>query len=696
MAKRRTTPAATAKAADRAAARRVEVDPAAVSRPSLPLPADGRHRVVVERVQPEIDAGRFPIKRTPGEPVSVVAHVFADGHDAVAAMLKVRHLPSLGEPGAWRELVMRPRGNDEWTAEFEVEMLGRYEYTIEAWIDRFATWRHGLGAKVEAGQDVATELREGAIQLRAAAGRARASGLDDGESVALALEGYAVTIDEAGDQAARAEAALDDQLATLMALVPDRRDATAYARTLAVIVDCDLARFSAWYEMFPRSMTTDPRRGGTFVEAEARLPDVASMGFDVLYLPPIHPIGHQFRKGRNNTLAAQLDDVGSPWAIGSEAGGHTAVEPALGTIADFDQFVRRARAVNLEIALDLAYQCSPDHPWVREHPEWFRHRPDGTIKYAENPPKKYQDIYPLDFECEDWRGLWTALDEVVRFWVAHGVKIFRVDNPHTKSLRFWEWMIADVQRDHPDTVFLAEAFTRPTVMAYLAKAGFSQSYTYFTWRNTVPELAEYLTQLTRTELAEYFRPNFFANTPDILHEYLQTGGRPAFQVRLVLAATLSSSYGIYSGYELVEHVAVPGTEEYLHSEKYEVRPRDWDQPGNLKPLIRSINALRRAHPALQYTNNVRFHATDNPALLCYSKRAPEGSDHVLAVVNLDPHAMQHGFVQAPLSDLAGGTADGYTVRDLLTGEIFAWRGEWNYVKLDPRADQVAHLLAVRR
>ncbi len=689
------TTTATPGAVDRGE-RRARIAPA-VDRPSRPFPPDARRRVVVERLRPELDGGRFPVKRTTGETVRCAARVFADGHDVLAAVLRVRHVPPGAAPGAWRELAMFPVGNDEWTAEFIVENLGRYEYSVEGWIDPFASWRHGLEAKVRAGQPVTTELREGAGLLRAAAARARASDDPDAAAIALQLEGYAAVLE--GSDATGVDAAavaLDDHVAALMALWPDRTDATPYERTLSVTVDRDAARFSAWYEMFPRSMSTDPRRSGTFREAEARLPDVASMGFDVLYLPPIHPIGIQFRKGRNNAIAAAPGDPGSPWAIGSEAGGHTAIDPALGTFEDFERFVRRARAVKLEIALDLAYQCSPDHPWVREHPEWFLHRPDGTIKYAENPPKRYQDIYPFDFECAAWEALWTALDEVVRFWIAHGVRIFRVDNPHTKSLRFWEWLIADVQRDHPDTIFLAEAFTRPAVMQYLAKAGFSQSYTYFTWRNSGPELQEYLSELTRTELAEYFRPNFFANTPDILHAYLQTGGRAAFQVRLVLAATLSASYGIYSGFELCEHVAVPGGEEYLDSEKYQIRVRDWDAPGNIKPLIRQINAVRRAHPALQYTNAVSFHPTDNPALLCYSKRAPDGPDHIVGIVNLDPHHMQHGWVQVPLAELAGGDADAFPVEDLLTGATYRWGHAWNYVRLDPQADQVAHLLRVVR
>jgi starch synthase (maltosyl-transferring) len=418
------------------------------------------------------------------------------------------------------------------------------------------------------------------------------------------------------------------------------------------------------------------------------------MGFDVLYLPPIHPIGTSFRKGPNNTLTTRAGDPGSPWAIGSDAGGHKAVEPGLGTIDDFDRFVALARQHGLEIALDLAYQASPDHPYVKEHPEWFRRRPDGSIKYAENPPKKYQDIYPLNFESEAWPSLWHELKSIIEFWIAHGVKIFRVDNPHTKPYRFWQWALAEIKREHPEAIFLSEAFTRPKVMKYLAKSGFSQSYTYFTWRNTSAELAEYFTELTQTDVREYMRPNLFANTPDILHEYLQHGGRPAFQVRLVLAATLGASYGIYSGFELAENVPVrPGSEEYLDSEKYQIRVRHIDDPTSLAELIARVNGIRREHPALQRDWGLRFHSTDNPQLLCYSKRSEDGADVILVVVNLDPVNMQHGFVQLPLADWQLTDGSMLPMTDLLSQDRYFWRGEWNYVRLDPQA-QVAHILAV--
>jgi starch synthase (maltosyl-transferring) len=494
--------------------------------------------------------------------------------------------------------------------------------------------------------------------------------------------------------AGRAAIGLAPELADVMKSMPDRSRATRHDRVLEVIVEPEHARFGAWYEMFPRSAGTDPARSGTFDDAAARLPYIQGMGFDVLYLPPIHPIGRSFRKGPNNSLEAGPDDPGSPWAIGSEDGGHTAIEPSLGTLADFDRFVAAARTHGLRIALDLAYQASPDHPWVREHPEWFRQRPDGTIKYAENPPKKYQDIYPINFDSADWRALWLELKAVIEFWIAHGVTIFRVDNPHTKPLRFWAWALADIRRTHPDTIFLSEAFTRPKIMRHLAKAGFSQSYSYFTWRNTAQELTEYFTELTQTEVREYLRPNLFANTPDILHEYLQRGGRPAFMARLVLAATLGASYGIYSGFELLENVPVRhGSEEYLDSEKYQIRIRNFDQPGNLAGLIARINRIRREHPSLQRDWGLRFHPTENPELICYSKRSEDGRDLLLMVVNLDPFHMQHGFVELPLGDW-GLPADSLVdVTDLLTNDRYHWRGSRNYVRLDPEVS-VAHILRV--
>jgi starch synthase (maltosyl-transferring) len=632
-----------------------------------------QRRVVVEHVYPEVDDGRFPIKRVVGEEVIVSADVHADGHDRIAAALLYRRA---GED-AWREVAMDSVGNDRWRAGFTVDTMGVYEYTVEGWVDRFGSWRDELSKKVAAGQDVASELLEGSVLTAAV------------PEVAGTLADTTIA------QGQRVAASLDADLERRMRQHADRTRATRYDRELQVRVERERARTGAWYEMFPRSAGTDPTRSATFDEAAARLPYIAAMGFDVLYLPPIHPIGRSFRKGRNNSLTPEPGAPGSPWAIGGEEGGHMAVEPGLGTIEDFDRFVDAARRHGLEIALDVAYQASPDHPYVREHPEWFRHRPDGTIKYAENPPKKYQDIYPFDFESEAWQPLWVELKRIFEFWIEHGVTIFRVDNPHTKPYRFWQWALADLTQRWPDTVFLSEAFTRPKVMRYLAKSGFSQSYSYFTWRNTKPELTDYFTELTQTDVREYLRPNLFANTPDILHEYLQRGGRPAFQVRLVLAATLGASYGIYSGFELAENVPVrPGSEEYLDSEKYQIKPRDLDQAGSLAELIGRINAIRRAHPALQRDWGLRFHASDNPELIAYSKRSADGRDLVLVIVNLDPFHMQHGFIQLPLPEWGLTPHMTIDVQDLLSGERYYWRGDWNYVRLDPQA-QVAHVLQVR-
>ena len=645
---------------------------------TTPLDPQLLRRVVVEGVHPEVDGGRFPVKRVVGEEVVVSADVHADGHDVLAAVLLYRKAGA----AAWEEARMTPVGNDRWRARFTVAAVGEYEYTVEGWIDRFETWRHELSKKFGAGQDVSSELLEGAALVRAA-------GIPDLEPTAAALADTSVPMEQ------RVPQALAEELQERIAQHPDRSRATRYDPVLRVLVEPVRARFGAWYEMFPRSAGTDPSRSATFDEAAGLLPYVASMGFDVLYLPPIHPIGRSFRKGPNNSLEAGPNDPGSPWAIGSGEGGHDAVEPGLGTLDDFDRFVDAAGKHGLQVALDLAYQASPDHPYVKEHPEWFRQRPDGTIKYAENPPKKYQDIYPINFESDAWESLWRELERIIEFWIAHGVRIFRVDNPHTKPYRFWQWALAEVRRRYPDAIFLSEAFTRPKVMRYLAKSGFSQSYTYFTWRNTRDEITEYFTELTQTDVREYMRPNLFANTPDILHEYLQAGGRPAFQVRLILAATLGATYGIYSGFELAENVPVrPGSEEYLDSEKYQIRPRDFAQPNSLAELIRKVNEIRRNHPALQRDRGLRFHETDNPQLICYSKRSPAGDDLILTVVNLDPHHMQHGFVRLPLTDWGVAPDATVEVHDLLWNERYFWRGEWNYVRLDPEA-RAGHILHVQ-
>ncbi|MEZ5318286.1 MAG: alpha-1,4-glucan--maltose-1-phosphate maltosyltransferase [Vicinamibacterales bacterium] len=641
-------------------------------------------RVAIENVRPRIECGRFPIKRTVGEPVVVTAEVHADGHDLLRADLRYRRA---GAP-EWSSVPMTPRGNDVWEGVFEVSMLAPCEYTVVAWPDRFRTWQRDLGRRADADQVTDVDLAIGAALVEAAAGRATGA-----DQVLLATEADAL---RTGPLAARVSRARLPGLTAIMDRYPDDRGAARHEPPLGVDVDRERARFSAWYELFPRSAGPDGRHG-TLADVAARLDGIAAMGFDIVYLPPIHPIGRVKRKGRNNQPEAGPEDVGSPWAIGAREGGHDAIHPDLGTLDDFRALVARARALDLEIALDLALQCAPDHPWVREHPAWFRSRPDGTIQYAENPPKKYEDIYPLDFETDDWRALWDAILAVVEFWVDQGVRVFRVDNPHTKPYAFWEWLIARVRQRTPEVFFLAEAFTRPKVMRRLARLGFSQSYTYFTWRNTRHELTEYLTELTTTDLADSFRPNFWPNTPDILPEPLQVGGRAAFALRVLLASTLGASYGIYGpAFEQLEARALrPGGEEYLDSEKYEIR--DWpdDHPESLRELITRVNRIRRAHPALQSTGGLRFIPVDNEQLIAFAKHDADGRDTLIVVVNLDPHHAQSGWLDLPLDALGLADRESFQVHDLLGDARYFWSGARNYVALDPGA-QPGHILAVRR
>jgi starch synthase (maltosyl-transferring) len=641
-------------------------------------------RVWIENVQPTVDAGRFPIKRCVGEDVLVTADIFADGHDLLAAVLRYRPVSE----AAWQEAPMEPRVNDAWAGRFSVERLEPYEYTIEAWVDHFASWQDEVRKKYQAGQDIESELLEGAGLIEGAAGRAGAPDRGWLTEIAFLLKSRAV-------QGERVERGLSPDLIALMNRYPDRSQSSHCPRALQVIVERIRARYGAWYEMFPRSTGSGPQQSGTFRDAARHLSYIAGMGFDVVYLPPIHPIGHTHRKGPNNSLAAGPDDPGSPWAIGGPEGGHKAVHPDLGTLADFDFFVAEASRHGLEVALDIAFQCSPDHPYVREHPEWFRHRPDGSIKYAENPPKKYQDIYPLNFESPAWESLWHELKDVFVFWAARGVRVFRVDNPHTKPFCFWEWVIAEVRKSFPDAVFLAEAFTRPKIMHALAKAGFSQSYTYFTWRNTKRELTEYVTALTRSGVREFFRPNFFANTPDILPEFLQFGGRPAFLSRLVLAATLGASYGIYSGYELCENEAIPGTEEYHESEKFQIRHRDWNRAESLREYIALVNRIRRENPALHTCKGLDFYPVDNEQLLFFGKTTPNHDNIILVVINLDPHHVHDGWVEVPLEELGIGPSEVYQVHDLIGEGRYLWQGRRNYVRLDP-AESPAQIYRLRR
>jgi len=635
-------------------------------------PNEGRLRAVIEKVKPEIDGGRFPAKRVVGERMTVEADIFTDGHDALAAALLYRRKSD----SHWSETPMESLDNDRWRATFEVTEIGAYLYTLQAWVDRFESWRQGLAKKLQAGQDVAIDLLIGAGLVEEIANRAPPT---DKKQL-----GNFISILRSKQPDAR-ETALLPELAALMAKYSDRRWAVTYEKELRVNVDREKARFSTWYEMFPRSCASEPGVHGTLRDCEQRLPYVAGMGFDVLYLPPIHPIGRSFRKGKNNELGAGPDDVGSPWAIGAKEGGHKAIHPQLGTLEDFKRLVTKAKESGIEIALDIAFQCAPDHPYAREHPEWFRKRPDGSIQYAENPPKKYQDIYPLDFETDHWKELWDELKSIIVFWCEQGVRIFRVDNPHTKAFPFWEWAIAEVKKDYPEALFLAEAFTRPKVMYRLAKSGFSQSYTYFAWRNTKWELTQYFTELTQTEIADFFRASLWPNTPDILTEYLQFGGRPAFMTRLVLAATLGANYGIYGpAFELCENVPRdPGSEEYLNSEKYELKHWDLERKDSLKEFIALVNRIRGENRALQSDRSLRFHPVDNPEIICFSKQTEDLKNVIVVVVNLDPHHTQSGWVELAMEELGLLPQQPFQMHDLLTNARYLWHGARNYVQLNP-------------
>ena len=646
---------------------------------------DGRRRAVIERITPSIDDGRFAAKRIVGDAVVVEADCFTDGHDAIACLLLWRRE---GE-AAWHETPMAPLGNDRWRGSFAAQSVGRYHYTVIAWVDHFLSWRHDFARRIE-GEDLRVGALVGAGLIENAAQRAKG-----GERTRL--KGWAADLRAVPDAQALRTLGLDEELAAIATRYPDRRFAATYPVEHPLVVDRERARFSSWYELFPRSASPEPGRHGTFRDCEARLPAIAKMGFDVLYFPPIHPIGRVSRKGANNALVAEAGDAGSPWAIGSAEGGHTALHAELGTLEDFRRLVASAHTHGMEIALDIAFQCAPDHPYVTAHPKWFKWRPDGTVQYAENPPKKYQDIFPFEFESEEWRGLWQELADVIRFWAGEGVRIFRIDNPHTKPFRFWEWAITELKREYPDAIFLAEAFTRPKVMHRLAKLGFSQSYTYFAWRNTKDELVEYFTELTQGAGREYLRPNLWPNTPDILTEYLQFGGRPAFIVRLVLAATLGANYGIYGpAFELLEATPRdPGGEKYLNSEKYEIRDWEREAPQGLSDLIARVNQARRDNPALQSDASLRFFPVDNGSLLCCAKSDAELENLVVTVVNLDPHHVQSGWVELDLAALGIHATAPYQMHDLLSGARFLWSGPRNFVQLDPQRAP-AHVFALRR
>jgi starch synthase (maltosyl-transferring) len=649
---------------------------------------DGRIRVVISGVQPELDGGRFPIKRTVGERVVVEADIFADGHDALSAVLLYRH----EEEEHWHQLALQPLVNDRWRGAFIVAREGCYYYTMRAQIDRFTSWRRDLAKRIEAGQDIAVDLLIGAGLIAEASERA------GGEDAKKLKEGADV-LRQMGNSplSVHTQLALTEELGPLMEKYPDQQLTATYEKELFVTVDREKACFSTWYEMFPRSCASVAGRHGTFKDCETYLQHIASMGFDVLYFPPIHPIGRTYRKGKNNSSVATAEDPGSPWAIGAAEGGHKAIHPQLGTLEDLRRLVAKAKGYGIEIALDLAFQCTPDHPYVKEHPEWFRRRPDGSIQYAENPPKKYQDIYPFDFETDHWQELWTELRSIVHFWIDQGIHIFRVDNPHTKSFHFWEWLIGGTKKQYPEVIFLAEAFTRPKVMYRLAKLGFTQSYTYFTWRNTNQEITQYFTELTQTEVREYFRPNLWPNTPDILTEYLQLGGRPAFMARLVLAATLGASYGVYGpAFELCENRPRElGSEEYLDSEKYEIKHWNITRPDSLNDFIARVNRLRRQNPALQSDWNLRFHRVDNEQLLCYSKCTDDRTNVIVVVVNLDPHHTHSGWVDLSLETLGLDPRQPYQVHELLSDARYLWQGSRNYVELNPQIVP-AHIFQLRR
>lgn len=654
-----------------------------ITSPSVRQPS-----VVISEPWPCIDGGRHPAKRVPGEIFRFEADIFKDGHEQLAAVLQWKP----NGKKAWRETPLTPTENDRWGASITFDEPGAYRITVEAWADDFLTWLHDFELRLTGDQpSFDTELTEGRKILFGAADRAAdAKALGDAEAI-NDLASRLKTL-EPGEVPGIFHT---PEVLALMARWQNRSLSTRMKPSLPVLVERPRARFSAWYEFFPRSAEGRAGKPSTFRDCLGRLDDACDMGFDVIYLPPIHPIGITFRKGKNNSLDAGKDDVGSPWAIGGPAGGHREVEPALGTIADFDWFVRETRKRGMEVALDFAINCSPDHPWVKKHPEWFFHRPDGSIKYAENPPKKYQDIYPINFHCEDWQGLWKELCEVVLFWVKKGVRIFRVDNPHTKPVAFWKWLIEEVRNTAPDTLFLAEAFTRPKMMHALGKIGFSQSYTYFTWRVNKHELTEYVRELTRSNMREYYRGNFWPNTPDILPYHLQGAPASAFKVRATLAATMMPSWGIYSGYELCENEPLPGREEYLDSEKYQLKERNWNKPGNIKGFIRRLNHIRKAQPALQEYANIEFIHSENDHVIAYYKWNDDRSNVIIVIVNLDPHLTQVSTVYIPLDAL--GLADGqpYEVEDLVYNELYDWKGSGNYVSLDPRVKPL-HILKLNR
>lgn len=651
-------------------------------------PGTASRHIIIQTVRPSVDGGRYPVKREIGDLLVVHAELFKEGHGLLQAALKVRP----GPDAPWHEVPMHPvnAGLDLWEGAAPLTALGTWQFTIEAWVDHYGSWRHDTEKKVEAGQDVSLEALEGQVLLAEAEQRAEAEAPED----AAQVRGILQRLDSATGDRDRIAILTAPEVRRLMDRLPDRSEAVGLHQTLEVIVEPVHARFAAWYTLFPRSQGTDPDRSATFDDVIRRLPDIAGMGFDVLYFTPIHPIGELYRKGANNTFPAKPGEPGSPYAIGSRHGGHKDIHPDLGTLEDFRRVVAEADRHGMKVALDIAIQCAQDHPWITEHPDWFVFRPDGSIKYAENPPKKYQDIVNVNFHGGHQRALWEELKSVFTFWCAQGVRIFRVDNPHTKPVPFWEWCLREVRRDYPDAVFLSEAFTRPTMLKMLAKAGFSQSYTYFTWRNFKGELTDYLNDLVHGDAREYLRPNFHTCTPDILPEFLQRGGRPAFLIRAVLAGTLSSLYGITNGYELCENAALPGKEEYLDSEKYQFKVRDWTAPGNIKPYLAKLNEIRRANPALHELENLRFHEADDDNVLFYSKATLANDNLIFVAVNLDPFEPHTACLDFPLEMIGVGEADAFQVEELFTGTRRLWRGRAHSLTLDPE-DNPAAIFRVR-
>lgn len=646
---------------------------------------NGRNRVIIESVYPQVDGGEFPIKRVVGEIVDVEADIFADGHDSICCALLFAE-----EGREWSEVAMRPLGNDRWVGRFRVEKIGKYKYTVIAWVNHFLTWHKDMHKRIRANQDLKVDVDIGICHIKDAIDNASAS-------VPARLVEILKQIESAKSVDEKVSLIMRQEMLDLVDSARNRSHTTKYPLELSVVVDPVHARCGAWYEFFPRSCSPIPDEHATLKDAAKRIPYVASMGFDIIYLPPIHPIGDTARKGKNNAPNCEKGDVGSPWAIGNKSGGHKAIHPDLGTMEDFSHFLEIAQRYDIKVAMDVAFQCSPDHPYVKEHDAWFKHRPDGTIQYAENPPKKYQDIYPIDFETADWEALWEELGSIFQFWIDHGVKIFRVDNPHTKAFPFWQWVIGDIKSRHPDVIFLSEAFTRPKVMYRLAKLGFSQSYTYFSWRNTKHEIVEYMTELGSHGLRDYFRPNFWPNTPDILPEFLQYGGRPAFIIRFVLAATLSSNYGIYGpAFELCEARAKDvGGEEYWYSEKYQVKNWDLESSESLREIISQVNSIRKENVALHSNQRLRFHDIDNPQLLCYSKSSEDQTNVVIMVVNLDPYHKQSGWLDLPIESFGMNVDQSYQMHDLITDARYHWHGHRNFIALDPHVMPV-HVFLLRR